>query len=70
MPPSTLSIGDEARACPVYIDSLRLMAAVDGGAIATIPLDEQFRNHFGNPYAVVHRADLHGVLLMPAATAS
>ncbi len=58
-----LGVGDEARACAVYIDSLRLMDAVDGGAIATIPLDEQFRNHFGNPYAVVHRADLHGVLL-------
>jgi 2-polyprenyl-6-methoxyphenol hydroxylase-like FAD-dependent oxidoreductase len=58
-----LGVGDEARACAVYIDSLRLMDAVNGGAIATIPLDEQFRNHFGNPYAVVHRADLHGVLL-------
>jgi salicylate hydroxylase len=58
-----LGVGDEARACAVYIDSLRLMDAVNGSAIATIPLDEQFRNHFGNPYAVVHRADLHGVLL-------
>jgi salicylate hydroxylase len=58
-----LGVGDEARARAVYIDSLRLMDAVDGEAIATIPLDDDFRKHFGNPYAVVHRADLHGVLL-------
>jgi len=58
-----LGVGDEARAKAVYIDSLRLMDAVDGGPIATIPLDDHFRRRFGNPYAVVHRADLHGVLL-------
>jgi len=58
-----LGVGDEARACAVYIDSLRLMNAVDGSAIATIPLQQEFRQYFGNPYAVVHRADLHGVLL-------
>jgi len=58
-----LGVGDEARAKAVYIDSLRLMDAVNGDPIATIPLDENFREHFRNPYAVVHRADLHGVLL-------
>ena len=58
-----LGVGDEARACAVYIDSLRLMDAVGGEPIATIPLEQEFREHFGNPYAVVHRADLHGVLL-------
>ena len=58
-----LGVGDEARACAVYIDSLRLMNGVDGSRIATIPLEGEFRQHFGNPYAVVHRADLHGVLL-------
>jgi salicylate hydroxylase len=58
-----LGVGDEARAKAVYIDSLRLMDAVDGQPIAAIPLDEAFRRRFGNPYAVVHRADLHGVLL-------
>ena len=47
----------------VYIDSLRLMDALTGEEIAGIPLDEPFRARFGNPYAVVHRGDLHGVLL-------
>ena len=58
-----LGVGDEARAKAVYIDSLRLMDAVQGKPIAAIPLDEQFRQRFRNPYAVVHRADLHSVLL-------
>jgi 2-polyprenyl-6-methoxyphenol hydroxylase-like FAD-dependent oxidoreductase len=58
-----LGVGDEARAKAVYIDSLRLMDAVHGEMIAEIPLQEAFHQRFGNPYAVVHRADLHGVLL-------
>lgn len=58
-----LGVGDEARAKAVYIDSLRLMDAVKGEEITSIPLDAPFRERFKNPYAVVHRADLHGVLL-------
>lgn len=58
-----LGVGDEARSKAVYIDSLRLMDAVNGDEITSIPLDAPFRERFKNPYAVVHRADLHGVLL-------
>ncbi len=58
-----LGVGDQARSMAVYIDSLRLMDALNGEEIANIPLDEPFRERFGNPYAVVHRGDLHGVLL-------
>ncbi len=58
-----LGVGDEARAKAVYIDNLRLMDGLSGEQIAAIPLQENFRQHFGSPYAVVHRADLHGVLL-------
>lgn len=58
-----LGVGDEARAKAVYIDQLRLMDAVGGEEISHIPVGEAFRARFGNPYAVVHRADLHGVLL-------
>ncbi|WP_343116055.1 3-hydroxybenzoate 6-monooxygenase [Ostreiculturibacter nitratireducens] len=59
----TLGVGDAARAMAVYIDSLRLMDALSGEEITRIPLDEGFRTRFGNPYAVVHRGDLHGVFL-------
>ncbi len=56
-----LGVGDEARKCAVFIDKLQLMDAVTGAEIVHIPLDEPFRKRFRNPYAVVHRADLHGV---------
>lgn len=56
-------VGEAARSQSVFIDMLRLMDAVSGEEIIHIPLDEPFRQRFGNPYAVVHRADLHGVLL-------
>jgi salicylate hydroxylase len=58
-----LGVGDTARALAVYIDRLRLMDALDGREITHIDLGEGFRRRFGNPYAVIHRGDLHGVLL-------
>ena len=63
-----LGIGDQARSMAVYIDSLRLMDAITGREIASIPLDKPFRERFGNPSAVVHRGDLHGVLLTACET--
>lgn len=58
-----LGVGETARAMAIYIDSLRLMDAMSGEEITRIPLDEAFRNRFRNPYAVIHRGDLHGVFL-------
>ncbi len=58
-----LGVGDAARAIAVYIDRLRLMDAMGGEEITHIDLGEAFRKHFGNPYAVIHRGDLHGVFL-------
>jgi len=58
-----LGVGDAARSMAVYIDSLRLMDAISGDEITRIPLDDAFRARFKNPYAVVHRGDLHGVFL-------
>jgi 2-polyprenyl-6-methoxyphenol hydroxylase-like FAD-dependent oxidoreductase len=59
----TLGIGEEARARAVFIDQLRLMDATTGQEITHIPLDAPFRERFGNPYAVVHRGDLHAAML-------
>ncbi len=58
-----LGVGEAARGMAVYIDQLRLMDALADGEITHIDLGEAFRARFGNPYAVVHRGDLHGVLL-------
>jgi 3-hydroxybenzoate 6-monooxygenase len=59
----TLGVGDTARAMAVYIDRLRLMDAMAGEEITHIDLGPAFRARFGNPYAVIHRGDLHGVFL-------
>ena len=39
------------------------MDAVSGEEIQRVTLTEKFRARFGNPYAVIHRGDLHGVIL-------
>jgi hypothetical protein len=58
-----LGVGEPARQMAVYIDQLRLMDSMADGEICHIDLGEAFRKRYGNPYAVVHRGDLHGVLL-------
>lgn len=58
-----LGVGDTARDMAVYVDQLRLMDAISGDEITHIPLDDAFRARFGNPYAVIHRGDLHAVFL-------
>ncbi|HLJ65076.1 MAG TPA: 3-hydroxybenzoate 6-monooxygenase [Stellaceae bacterium] len=58
-----LGLGDAARARAIMIDRLRLMDALGAEEIVHIPLQEAFRQRFGNPYAVLHRHDLHAILL-------
>ncbi|WP_076864108.1 3-hydroxybenzoate 6-monooxygenase [Bradyrhizobium mercantei] len=58
-----LGVGEAARNMAVYIDKLRLMDALTADEITHIDLGDAFRARFGNPYAVVHRGDLHGVFL-------
>jgi salicylate hydroxylase len=63
-----LGVGEAARAMAIYIDHLRLMDAMTAEEITAIDLGEAFRTRFGNPYAVVHRGDLHGVFLRACLT--
>jgi len=63
-----LGVGEAARNMAVYIDQLRLMDALTAEEIAHVDLREAFRARFGNPYAVVHRGDLHGVFLKACQT--
>jgi 2-polyprenyl-6-methoxyphenol hydroxylase-like FAD-dependent oxidoreductase len=58
-----LGVGEAARSMAVYIDQLRLMDALTAEEITHVDLREAFRARFGNPYAVVHRGDLHAVFL-------
>jgi len=54
-----LGVGERARRRAVYTDDLVMMDAVDGSEIARVPVGEAFRRRFNNPYAVIHRADIH-----------
>ncbi len=58
-----LGVGEAARGMAVYIDQLRLMDALTAEEITHVDLGNAFRARFRNPYAVVHRGDLHGVFL-------
>jgi len=58
-----LGVGEAAKKNALLIERLLMMDAVTGGEVANVPLDERFRERFGNPYAVAHRADIHGALL-------
>ena len=58
-----LGVGEAARGMAVYIDQLRLMDALTAEEITHVDLGDAFRARFKNPYAVVHRGDLHGVFL-------
>jgi 2-polyprenyl-6-methoxyphenol hydroxylase-like FAD-dependent oxidoreductase len=57
-----LGVGDELRARAVYTDYLVMHDAVDESLVARIETGEAFRRRFGNPYAVIHRADIHRAL--------
>ena len=58
-----LGIGELARARAVYTDEMVMHDALDERLVGRIPTGEAFRQRFGNPYAVIHRADIHTSLL-------
>src|SRR5438552_17522230 len=58
-----LGIGDKARGRAVYTDEMVMHDALDEALVGRIPTGESFRQRFGNPYAVIHRADVHMSLL-------
>jgi salicylate hydroxylase len=58
-----LGVGPAAKKNALLIERLLMMDGVTGEEIANIPLGARFVERFGNPYAVSHRADIHGALL-------
>ena len=58
-----LGVGEKARARAVYTDEMVMHDALDETLVARVPTGEAFRRRFGNPYAVIHRADVHMSLL-------
>ena len=57
-----LGVGEKARSMAVYTDYMVMHDAVDEQQVGYIPTGEAFRQRFGNPYAVIHRADAHRAL--------
>lgn len=58
-----LGVGELVKKEAVFIEHLFMMDGVSGETVIDVPLDERFRKRYGNPYAVTHRADIHGALL-------
>lgn len=58
-----LGVGEKARARAVFTDELVMHDAVDETLVGRIPTGDAFRKRFGNPYAVIHRVDIHLSLL-------
>jgi len=58
-----LGVGEKARGRAVYTEELVMHDALDATLVARLPVGEAFRRRFANPYAVIHRADVHLSLL-------
>ncbi len=58
-----LGVGEKARGRAVYTDYMVMHDAIDEYQVGMIPTGEAFRQRFGNPYAVIHRVDVHLSLL-------
>ena len=60
---AALGVGERARSLAVYTERMVLRDAVDESVVCDVPFGHSFRRRFANPYAVMHRADVHGLLL-------
>jgi salicylate hydroxylase len=58
-----LGVGENARKRAVFTERLIMMDAVDGSEVGSFPVGQAFRDRFKNPYAVIHRADIHTSML-------
>src|SRR5215212_9236922 len=58
-----LGVGALVKKEAVFIEHLLMMDGVSGEKVIDIPLDARFAKRFANPYAVTHRADIHGSLV-------
>ena len=58
-----LGVGEKARGRAVYTDYMVMHDALDETLVGKIETGEAFRQRFGNPYAVIHRVDVHKSLL-------
>jgi 2-polyprenyl-6-methoxyphenol hydroxylase-like FAD-dependent oxidoreductase len=58
-----LGVSEQMSHWAVFPDTLIMRDALDGAEITRIPAGAPLKQRFGYPYAVIHRADLHNVLI-------
>ncbi|MBU3710712.1 MAG: 3-hydroxybenzoate 6-monooxygenase [Limnohabitans sp.] len=58
-----LGVTEAINALATFPESFTLMDALEARQIVQLPLGDGFRARFGFPYGLMHRADLHQVLL-------
>jgi salicylate hydroxylase len=58
-----LGVADAVLAQSIVPKAILMVDSVDGGEIARIPTGDSFVQRFKRPYIVIHRVDLHRVLL-------
>jgi 3-hydroxybenzoate 6-monooxygenase len=58
-----LGLTEAVNALAVFPNNLIMLDSVTGEEVTRIPLGDAFRKKFSYPYALIHRADLHKVLL-------
>ena len=58
-----LGVGDRIKQRALLIERLLMLDTITGDEVINVDCGAQFRERFGNPYAVAHRADVHGALL-------
>ena len=56
-------LADELRRIAAFPDVLQARSASDGALLGELPLGMAMQQRYGAPYATVHRADLHRMLL-------
>ena len=58
-----LGVTEPVAELATFPQAMAILDALDGSTIASLPLGESFVKRFGFPYGLMHRADLHRVLL-------
>jgi 3-hydroxybenzoate 6-monooxygenase len=58
-----LGLIEPISALAVFPNNLIMLDSISGEEVTRIPLGDAFRKKFTHPYALIHRADLHKVLL-------
>jgi salicylate hydroxylase len=58
-----LGVADAVLAQAIVPDALRMIDSVDAGLIMKIPTGASFQQRFKRPYILIHRVDLHRILL-------